>query len=31
MADGILRNLGMNVLDLIEPEELIAWHSRKSS
>lgn len=31
MADGILRNLGMNVLDLIEPEEIIAWHNRKLS
>jgi transcriptional regulator with XRE-family HTH domain len=31
MADQILRNLDLDVLDLIEPEELISWHKGKSS
>jgi transcriptional regulator with XRE-family HTH domain len=31
MADDILRNLGMGVLDLIDPRELDAWHKHKSS
>jgi transcriptional regulator with XRE-family HTH domain len=30
MADEILRNLEIEVLDLIQPEELERWHERKS-
>jgi hypothetical protein len=31
MADEILQNLGMGVLDLIDPEEFDTWHKHKSS
>jgi hypothetical protein len=29
MADGILRNLQMGILDLIQPEELVRWNERR--
>jgi transcriptional regulator with XRE-family HTH domain len=30
MADEILRNLGLDVLDLLEPEELESWRKQYS-
>ena len=30
MADEILRNLQLGVLDLIQPEELLHWRERRS-
>jgi plasmid maintenance system antidote protein VapI len=29
MSDEILRNLGMDLLDLIRPEDLLDWRSRQ--